>query len=77
MANKFTQNDRSKQYSLDKPARVVRKRISNAELVRIGTNNLRKITPVNSEYRFEEEKCKGVEILEKLIIMSDNISDIT
>ena len=62
---------------MDKPSRVVRKRISNDELVRIGKNNLRKITPVNSEYRFEEEKCKGVEILEKIIIMSDNISDIT
>ena len=77
MANKFTQNNRSKQYSLDNPARAVKKRISNSELIRIGINNLKKGTPVNAEYGFEEEKRKGIETLEKIIIMSDNISDIT
>lgn len=56
---------------------TTRKRISNAELVRIGKDNLTKITPITPEYRFEEEKSEGVEILEKIVIMSDNISDIT
>ena len=55
---------------------TIRKRISNAELVRIGKDNLAKITPITPEYRFEEEKNEGVEMLEKIVIMSDNISDI-
>jgi hypothetical protein len=62
---------------LDVARGTTRKRISNAELVRIGKDNLTKITPIAPEYRFEEEKSEGVEILEKIIIMSDNISDIT
>lgn len=77
MAEKLTQNNGSKQHSLDVARGTTRKRISNAELVRIGKDNLTKITPITPEYRFEEEKSEGVEILEKLIIMSDNISDIT
>ena len=77
MAEKRTQNNGSKQHSLDVARGTTRKRISNAELVRIGKDNLTKITPITPEYRFEEEKSEGVEMLEKIIIMSDNISDIT
>ena len=77
MAEKRTQNNGSKQRSLDVARGTTRKRISNAELVRIGKDNLTKITPITPEYRFEEEKSEGVEILEKIVIMSVNISDIT
>jgi hypothetical protein len=62
---------------LDNSTRVGGKCISDDELVRIGKKNLRKSSSINSEYRFEEEKWEGVEMLEKLIIMSDNISNIT